>query len=331
MTERREPSHIPGHDPQDSALFALDVLVEAAGADCDARPGASLCTFNTPLWSSAAVEAKTPHGEPMRPVAPGSRSTPLLAAVGALALSVGVLGYAAAATPRTIVVEAPARPAPTMTEMTAAPRGTASDPAPEEEPRLDPDAGSTHTPEPVITVEPAPKAGPDAATPRKRKSSPPHRKPAPTPTAPEPKVDPVDTMTTADPFAGVGADCILDPSQCGSSPIGSATEPRTRPDGRATSPIVPPTRDKLSATDIRTAMAPVKVSAKTCAVHGAESGEKVGVRLSIEGATGHVTRARPQAPHADDALGRCVADALDDARFPTFAKPSMGLVYRVTM
>ena len=147
-----------------------------------------------------------------------------------------------------------------------------------------------------------------------------------------PPPPPVPTTTT-DPFVGMGADCILDPAACGVTP-GSKPGPTPKPK-QATSaraPDQPSGRTTLAPVDVRTAIAPVKSAAKACGLtHGAASGEKVGIKLSIDGQSGRVTQATPQSPHGSDALGRCVAGALRGARFPTFAKPSMGLLYRVTM
>lgn len=328
MTEVRDMTRLPGPAPQDSALFSLDALLDEARAP-EAPEGISHNLHN-PLWTAAVrpvPRAKARAAAPRR----GS-SAPLLATIGALALSVGVLGFTVAATPHTIVVQAPsAVEAPTMTEMTAP------------EPRSfvpvthDHAQGADHghhdaeaEPEYVMELEPEPE--PPAATrtrtsSKKRGSSSKSTSAKPSKGIAKPSAKPAPSKA-ADPFAGMGADCILDPSRCAD---GGGNEPASKaPTTKA--PAAKPSRTSLGSTDVRTAIAPVKSAAKACGItHGAKSGEKVGVRLSIDGATGRVTKATPQAPHATGPLGRCVANALHDATFPTFAKPSMGLVYRVTM
>jgi len=88
----------------------------------------------------------------------------------------------------------------------------------------------------------------------------------------------------------------------------------------------------LNTTRVREAIAPAKPNAKACgAEHGATPGEKVKVKLTISGATGRVVSSVAMDEHAGTPLGHCVAEALGAARFPRFQKPSLGVVYPVTM
>jgi predicted Zn finger-like uncharacterized protein len=124
-------------------------------------------------------------------------------------------------------------------------------------------------------------------------------------------------------------DCILDPKACGKGKSPSSGGSKPSSGGGATDPSLP---EKLSTTDIRNGIAPVKGSAKACgSKHGAKPGEKVKVKISISGATGAVTAANAQPPHTGTALGNCVAAALKRAKFKKFKKPSLGAVYPVSM
>jgi predicted Zn finger-like uncharacterized protein len=123
-------------------------------------------------------------------------------------------------------------------------------------------------------------------------------------------------------------DCILDPSKCGSSkkPSGGSSGGTS---GGSTDPNAP---EKLSATDIKNAMAEVKDAAKACGPkHGGKPGEKVTVKLSFSGATGTVTKATPQPPHDGTPLGNCVAGALKNAKVIKFKTATQGASYSVTM
>lgn len=126
--------------------------------------------------------------------------------------------------------------------------------------------------------------------------------------------------------ASSDVDCLLDPSApgCGGS------KPKAKP--KTAEPAVDPNLPaKLSQSQLRTGFGAVKGSAKACGPkHGAASGTKVKVRVSIAGASGSVVAATPQAVD-NKALGKCVADALRKAKFPKFKSKQMGSVYSVTM
>jgi hypothetical protein len=121
---------------------------------------------------------------------------------------------------------------------------------------------------------------------------------------------------------------MLDPKACGKGKSSSSSS-SSKPATGSSDPNLP---DKLSTTDIRDGIAPVKAAAKACAAkHGAKRGEKVKIKLSISGATGTVTAAHAEAPHTGTPLGNCVAAALKRAKFKRFKKPSLGAVYPVSM
>jgi outer membrane biosynthesis protein TonB len=135
------------------------------------------------------------------------------------------------------------------------------------------------------------------------------------------------SSTSASKGSDLDVDCILDPKACGKGKASQGAS--ATPSRGATSPGLP---EKPSTSDIREGIAPVKAAARACgAKHGAEPGEKVKVKLSIEGATGTVTSVHAQPPHVGTPLGTCVASALKRAKFKRFRKPSIGAVYPVSM
>ena len=89
-----------------------------------------------------------------------------------------------------------------------------------------------------------------------------------------------------------GVECILDPSKCG----GGSSSKKSAPKKAAADPNLP---EKLTSSDIKAGVGPHKGAAKSCGgKHGAASGEKVTVKLSIAGATGKVTSASAIGKHA---------------------------------
>lgn len=87
-----------------------------------------------------------------------------------------------------------------------------------------------------------------------------------------------------------------------------------------------------SRQQIRAALRPIIDRARACgSEHDAASGSLVRVRMTIEGGTGHVQKAHADAPHTDTLLGRCVAEAVLEARFPRFRGRPMGLQYSFRM
>jgi|GEM_PF-1253426 len=107
-----------------------------------------------------------------------------------------------------------------------------------------------------------------------------------------------------------GVECILDPAKCGT--------------------IDPDLPEKLNSSDIKAGIAPTKSAAKSCGPkYGAAPGEKVTVKLTIEGSTGRITSASATGRHAGTVLGACVAAALSKATFPRFRKSSLGVQYPI--
>jgi hypothetical protein len=118
-------------------------------------------------------------------------------------------------------------------------------------------------------------------------------------------------------------DCILAPDLDKCKKKGEQTAPQSG------DPSLP---QKLSQHDIKAAMDRVLPQARSCGPeHGAAPGEVVRVRLSIAGATGKVSSASAQEPHAGTPLGTCVAVAVAGAEFAKFASGSMGAIYPVRL
>lgn len=144
----------------------------------------------------------------------------------------------------------------------------------------------------------------------------------------KPKVSAPKTSTPAPAPAPKAKDdlsvsCIIDPASCGRG--SKPTKPKAAPSAPAGN--LP---DKLSAAQIRKALSGPKAKAKQCGdMHAAPAGTKVKVKLSVAG-SGDVRSATPLAPHSNS-LGRCVANALEGAKFDRFAAPAMGVVYSVRL
>jgi hypothetical protein len=128
----------------------------------------------------------------------------------------------------------------------------------------------------------------------------------------------------------IPVECVLDPSRC-PPPAGASPAPRDdvdRTDGTRPAPFP----EKLSAAQLKAALASTKADARRCGPdHGADAGTTVRVQLSIEGATGLVVSATAQGEHAQGGLGQCVARALGQTRFPRFTAKRMGTLYSVRL
>lgn len=120
--------------------------------------------------------------------------------------------------------------------------------------------------------------------------------------------------------------CVLDPARCtasGSAAKAPVSAASTRP---------APLPAKLSVAQLKAALATTKADARRCGPeHGADPGITVRVKLSIEGSSGEVLSATPQGEHASGSLGRCVAQALGQTRFPRFSSTQMGTIYSVRL
>jgi predicted Zn finger-like uncharacterized protein len=156
-----------------------------------------------------------------------------------------------------------------------------------------------------------------------------------TPTKPSTPTSPVSKPSSTPspkPSDNLDVDCILDPKlpKCkGGSSSSSKPSSSPKPTPAPTDPSLPET---LGAAEIKAGVGPVKDAAKACgSKHGAAAGESVKIKLSIAGATGAVTSASAEPPHAGTPLGNCVAAALKKATFKKFRKASLGAVYPVKM
>jgi hypothetical protein len=88
----------------------------------------------------------------------------------------------------------------------------------------------------------------------------------------------------------------------------------------------------LSVSQVKHAIAPHLAAARACGTtHQVPAGEKIRVKLSIEGATGRVNSSSATAQHQDTPVGKCVAQALSKAKFRRFAKERMGVMYPITL
>jgi hypothetical protein len=125
----------------------------------------------------------------------------------------------------------------------------------------------------------------------------------------------------------LGADCILNPDlpECQDASK-KKTKKIAEDDPRADLP------EKLTKNDVRAGFGAVKSKAKACgAEYGVDPGTKVRVKVSISGETGLVISATALGEHADEPVGKCVAEALSKAKFGQFRKSVMGVTYPVTL
>lgn len=325
-------THAPNRPilPEDSSAFSLDVL---RAREAEHEPTAATSASDSGVIDLDALHTSGSLSDDLvtaRLVAspqPAPRPTTPRWAVATL----GLLGGAVVALATMVAVGMPhgtatRDPAPRPT-MAAA---TLVEPDVPVRNDLDIDAAvipyaKTTSPTPVVS-EPEPEPEPAVTTTRTKakvkstrttkRASTPKAEPAPAPkvaaaTPPAPKAE-----------SDLSVQCILDPASCGK---GSSAKPKAKPAAPTTN--LP---DKLSASQIRSALTGPKSKAKQCGdMHAAPAGTTVRVKLSIAG-SGEVRAATPQAPFAN-ALGRCVADALATADFEPFAAPQMGVVYSVRL
>lgn len=270
----------------------------------------------------------------------------LWAMTAAAALSVlAIVGLAVTSEPPTIVV----RTTPTVPSLAVADAGerAAHEPhvatataapapheiAPDEERLADTDADADARLQALALAEAKerPAKAPRSSSTRTsaRTSTPTPKQPAPTPApkavATGPKTAPKTTVASVP-----SVECVLDPASCG---LGT-TKSTTLPGGASATVPTPPAElpAKLGTTALRQVLGGAKATAQACGPrHGATTGTQVQVKLSIEGATGHVRQATAQGEHAGTALGRCVAEALADPVFPRFSAPQQGVVYPIRL
>lgn len=128
----------------------------------------------------------------------------------------------------------------------------------------------------------------------------------------------------------IPVECVIDPASCGMGKSDKknpppAKDPKPKPDDTN----LP---NKLDATAIKRGMGPVKSKAKGCrARHGGAPGEKVQVKLTVQGNSGRVVKAAAMGDHAGTPLGACVAQALSGAKLDRFQASVQGIIYGVRM
>lgn len=303
--------------------------------------------FSTPSASASAT------GMPARGLSPVAKG----AALGGIAVL--LLGGTAAllwprdpapqSTAEAAIVQPPANeaapsepePSSTLVAAAAAPLDAPEEPAPEDS--VAPVVGPAGDAAPLQADIPAPQA-PAHGTEKHHRSAAPDRAkkpreaapraaapPRPTTLAPAAsRTAPAEAAPPVAPEKKFSTDCILDPSLpgCGTQRAQAATAPvaRPAPDPSASLP------DKLTQSQIRDGIEPLKSKAKACGDRfGAPDGTTIRIKLSIEGATGKTLSAAATPPHAGDPLGTCVADALRTASFPRFKSTAQGTTFPVKL
>ncbi len=160
----------------------------------------------------------------------------------------------------------------------------------------------------------------------------PDNKPKPDPSpdpapdlTPDPIVDPLPDPKPSGGGKEDDVDCLLNPdlAKCQSN---SGT---TKPDDKVLAPKLP---EKLGSAELKKGFSKIKTKAKACgASNGAAPGTKVKVRVSIEGASGKVTKVEVKGDAAGTPLGKCIEGVVKAAVFDPFKKPAMGLDYSLMM
>lgn len=145
-------------------------------------------------------------------------------------------------------------------------------------------------------------------------------------TKPDPTPDP---LPDPNPGGGGGGeddvDCLLNPDlpKCGKK------EAKPKYEDEVLAPKLP---EKLGQAELRKGMGSIKLQAKGCgSQNGVPAGTKVKVHVSLEGASGKVTKVEAKGEHAGSALGKCVEGVVMKAKFEPFKKPAMGFDYSLTM
>jgi hypothetical protein len=246
--------------------------------------------------------------------APSERDprAPLYWIIGGLNVMVLALAAYVVLDQPTMVVQTPsAEPTPVAV--------ASAEPIDEEPERVEPAAEIPGAPEIEQPAAETPATTKARSKPRARDA----RKPVVT--APEPTKPATKPAATSNELP---IECIVDPASCdrgGKKPTTEAQGPK------ANAPIenLPET---LSQIAMRTGFSQVRAAAKACGPkHGAAAGSSVEVKVSIAGGTGSVMAANALGEHAGSALGKCVANALEQAKFERFAKSQIGLKYTVRL
>ncbi len=284
-----------------------------------ARPSASASSVALPSFSSPwAMQHLQPTPAPKPMVAPqapsgDSGSRVLYAMIAALSISVASLGaYVVLRPPPTLLVET--TPAAAIIDPTPA----EDEPEPESVAAAASDEQDEEDEEPSEEAE-EPSEEAEASTTYKPNRHKPNRH------KPKDKVkDKTKDRDQPEDKGSVSVECIINPDKCSRK-----KPPKPNSETAGSTKDLPATP---SPSQIRTAMAPVKPTAKACGPrHGGSSGDRVRVKLSAAGRTGKIISAKALEGHAGTALGRCVANALKGATLPRFSKERAGIVYAVRL
>lgn len=162
-------------------------------------------------------------------------------------------------------------------------------------------------PAPVKATSKAPKK---SRTPAKTKA--PAKAPAPA-VAEAPVVD-----AGPDPMS---VECLLSPAACKRSPAPARPVAKAEPTTQLPA--------KLDAAALKAGASKARDAARSECARLAGGVDKVEVRMSILGRSGEVVSAKAQGAAAGTAAGRCVEEALTEARFDRFTAPQQGLVVTV--
>lgn len=252
----------------------------------------------------APVVAAAPTPAPPRRPARASQA-PLYAMIGLLTF--GVVGLAAAS------LRTPAEPARSTVLVVAAapehPHDVADEPPAPREPEPEPVARPSEptTPPATSIVKEPRKPRRTDATDRPAKPD----KPAPAPETKPPA--PATPAASEDPDE---VRCLLEPARC--------KKPEAAPEPPPSTPSKPSLPETLSLADMSEGMSAGKAAASAACRSLARGGEVVRLRISIEGPTGAVLKAEPEADGGNPELARCCADALKKTTFRPVQKPQIG-------
>jgi len=144
-----------------------------------------------------------------------------------------------------------------------------------------------------------------------------------TPTATgDTKAETKETKKAPESDATPSVECILDPSKCKKG--GGSGGGTTKPPPDASMP------EKLELADIKAGVSGPKAAAESSCKSKAKGGEKVKIKLSINGPAGTVLSSSVDDDAGNAALGSCVAAELKKSTFRKVQKEQIGTVVSVT-
>ncbi len=120
----------------------------------------------------------------------------------------------------------------------------------------------------------------------------------------------------------VSVECLLDPASCKKGGSGGSNAAKPPPDAN-----LPAT---LDLADIKAGTSSTKAAAESSCKGKAKGGEKVKIKLSIEGPTGKVISSSPDSDGGNPALASCVAAELKKSTFKKVQKAQIGTVVSVS-